>query len=290
MTKKRSYHFIINPISGIRKKLHIVDALNKFLDSDKINWGVSFTQREEHATILTLEAIERKIDAVIVVGGDGSVNEVAKALINTNVALGVIPAGSGNGFARHLKIPMAAKSAITNINEFNPIKIDTGSVNGLPFLATTGMGFDAQIGWKFASFGKRGFLSYMQLTINEFLKYKACSYQLTIDGKKIETEAFLINIANAGQYGNNAWIAPSASVFDGLLDISILKPFPHHMAPDIVYKLFNKEIEKSNYYQSFQAKEIHIMNPGQFHMDGEPKSSEEDLLIKVHPKNLTVIK
>ncbi|MEQ8625872.1 MAG: YegS/Rv2252/BmrU family lipid kinase [Vicingaceae bacterium] len=288
MSKQLHFQFIINPISGIRQKMGIVEDLKKCL-SPEISYGTTFTERADHATEIALEAVANGVDAVVAVGGDGSVNEVGKALINTKVALGIIPCGSGNGFARHLKIPLQVKKAIERLNDFNTRTIDTGLVNNEPFLATTGLGFDAHIGQKFAAFGKRGFLSYLQVTANEFLNFKSKKYTLEIDGEKLEINAFLINFANSGQYGNNAWIAPTASVSDGKLEVCILEEFPAHNAPDIIFKLFSKQIINSNYYKVSQAKEIKVFDVENYHLDGEPRHFKGDLLIKVVPSSLKVI-
>lgn len=288
MEEKKKIRFIVNPISGIKAKMAAIDLLKEEL-SNNFEYEVIHTKAANHATELAKEAVLLNSDAVIAVGGDGSVNEVGKALIHTDVPLGVIPFGSGNGFARHLKIPMQVKGAIDVINRFNVKRIDTAVINDQVFLATAGLGFDAHIGWKFADFGKRGFISYSQITINEYFNFQPETYEMIIDGEKIKTEAFLVNFANVGQYGNNAWIAPSASLTNGKLNVCILKPFPAHLAPDIIFKLFNKTIENSKYYQFFQAKEIEVINTGKFHIDGEPKESKEKMIIKAIPNSLSVI-
>ncbi len=279
---------IINPISGVKSKVGVVDALKKTLHSD-FEYIVNFTERSNHATELSREAAEESYDAVIAVGGDGTLNEVAKGLIHTKTALGVIPMGSGNGFARHMKIPLNLKKAIQTINAFNTQLIDTAVVNGEPFISTVGLGFDALVGKKFADFGKRGLLSYMQVTTAEFMNFQSSDYKLYIDGEKIKTKAFLINFANVGQYGNNAWIAPSASVEDGKLNVCLIEPFPAHLVPDIIFKLFNKQLEKSRYYRTFLAEEIKVVAPKIYHLDGEPRSSEEDIEVRIVPSSLHVI-
>lgn len=289
MTERKKYiHFVVNPNSGIKKKLSVVELLKSELSND-IDYGVTFTQQAKHATEIAKEAIKNKAVAVVAIGGDGTVNEVGKALIGTNVALGVIPSGSGNGFARHLKIPLNEKAAIKTINQFKVRKIDTATINKKPFLATAGLGFDAHVGWKFSNFGKRGFLSYLQVTTNEFFNFKPKKYELIVDSKEIKTTAFLINFANVGQYGNNAWISPSASVSDGKLNVCILEKFPPQLAPEIIFKLFNKQIEKSKYYRVIKAEEILVKKPKKYHIDGEPKKSKKDLLIKIKPSSLNVI-
>ncbi len=287
-SQSKKIHFIINPHSGMKSKLGFVDLIEQEMRSD-FKVKTTLTQRPEHATEIALEAVEDGADAVIVVGGDGSVNEVGKALIGTDVAMGIIPLGSGNGFARHLDIPLGEKAALQTINKFRTLIIDTATINDAPFLATAGLGFDAQVGWQFANNGRRGFLSYIQVTTTAFVGYKPKAYHLIVDGEVIETEAFLINFANAGQYGNNAWIAPSASLTDGLLNICIIDKFPAQMAPDIIYKLFNKKIEKSKYYRFLQGKEVQVCNPEIYHIDGEPRATSEDLLIKIVPQSLKII-
>jgi|SRR5690554_1007502 len=287
-SEKLKVHFIINPYSGIRSKLGFIDLIEKESRKDFIV-KTTLTQRPEHATEIALEAVERGVNAVVVVGGDGSVNEVGKALIGTDVPMGVIPLGSGNGFARHMKIPLNEKAALQVINRFDVKSIDTATVNGEPFLATAGLGFDAHVGWRFANHSRRGFTSYIQVTTQSFFGYKPQTYQMVVDGEEIETTAFLINFTNAGQYGNNAWISPSANISDGMLNICILDKFPKQVAPDILFKLFNKRIESSKYYRFLMGKEIVVKNPKIYHIDGEPRTASEDLVIKVLPASLKVI-
>jgi YegS/Rv2252/BmrU family lipid kinase len=285
--EKRKIHFIINPISGVKKKVKVVDSLKTYLDPN-FGYGIDFTEYAAHATELTSKAIERGVDAIIAVGGDGTINEVARAMIGSEVPLGVIPMGSGNGFARHMEIPLKLQHAIECINRFETQLIDTGVVNGEPFVATVGMGFDALVGRRFADFGKRGLLSYMQVSTHEFFSFSSEDYDLLVDGSEVKIKAFLINIANVGQYGNNAWIAPDASVTDGQLNVCILEPFPQHMIGEIIFRLFNKSLDKSKYYHSYPAKEVKVLNPSLYHMDGEPREKSA-LEIKVVPKSLRVI-
>lgn len=286
--EKEKIVFIVNPNSGVSKKKRIIKQLETELD-DRFSYEIKQTERPAHATDLAKKAVEEGAIAVVAIGGDGTVNEVAKGLIHTQTALGVIPAGSGNGFARHLKIPMQVSAAIKKINAFQKRIIDSATINGEAFLATAGLGFDAHVGWKFANFGHRGFFSYMQVTTNEFFRFKPRTYELEVDGVEMETSAFLINIANAGQYGNNAWIAPSASISDGKLNLCILEKFPHYEAPEIIFRLFSKQIEQSKYYRVIRAKEVRIKKPERFHLDGEPRECMEDIVIRVVPKSLEVI-
>ncbi|MBL4709557.1 MAG: YegS/Rv2252/BmrU family lipid kinase [Flavobacteriales bacterium] len=289
MIDKKKILFVVNPISGIKGKEAAIQLLEKAL-AKNISYKIVYTERTGHATELTKNAAEEGYHAVIAVGGDGTVNEVAKALIHSEVALGVIPFGSGNGFARHLGIPLQVKAAIQCINKFNIATIDTASLNKEPFIATAGMGFDAHIASQFANYGKRGFLSYSQIALNEFLTYKSKKYSLKVDGIKIKKHAFLICFANVGQYGNNAWIAPTAEASDGKLKVCILEPFPAHLAPDILLKLFNKTLHKSKYYEVIEAERITIKRPNIYQIDGEAREKlNRRMKIKVVPHSLKVI-
>ena len=280
--------FIVNPISGVKGKKTALALLKTELTLNT-EYQVIETERAHHATELAEKAVKEGFDAVIAVGGDGTVNEVGKALVGSKVALGILPFGSGNGFARHRKIPINTKEAIQLINRFTTKKIDTATLNKEVFLTTAGLGFDAHVGWKFSESRSRGFLTYSQIAINEFIHYKEKEYQLVIDGKKLNTKAFVVSIANGGQYGNNAWIAPDASMEDGKLNICIIKPFPAHFTPDIVFKLFSKRLRASKYYESIEAEEIKVIKAGKFHLDGEPRETNEDLTITIVPKSLNVI-
>ena len=280
--------FIVNPVSGVKSKKTAIELLKSNLD-DHISYTVVETVRANHASELANQAIVDGFDAVIAVGGDGTVNEVGKALVNSGVALGVLPFGSGNGFARHRKISIIVKDAIKLINQFSTKTIDTATLNGEVFLTTAGIGFDAHVGWKFSESRSRGFLTYSQIAVNEFIGYKEEDYHLIIDGNELKTKAFVISIANGGQYGNNAWIAPDASMEDGKLNVCIIKPFPAHFTPDIVLKLFSKNLTASKYYQSIEAEKIQIIKAHKYHLDGEPRETNGDLVIQVVPKSLKVI-
>lgn len=285
---KRKILFVVNPISGVKDKKAAIELLKIELNNS-FEYKVVETERADHATELTTEAVNDGYSAVIAVGGDGTVNEVGKALVATDVALGVLPFGSGNGFARHRKIPIVIKDAIHLINRFTTKKVDTATLNKEVFLTTAGLGFDAHVGWKFAKNGSRGFLTYSQIAINEFIGYKEEEYHLIIDGKELKTKAFVVSIANGGQYGNNAWIAPDASMEDGKLNVCIIEPFPAHFTPDIILKLFNKSLSASKYYKSIEAEEIKVIKPSKFHLDGEPRESKNDLTIQIVPQSLNVI-
>lgn len=222
---KRTICFIVNPISGIGRQKVIEKLIDEQLDRTLFDYEIAYTKAAKHAIELSKDAALRNIDIVVAVGGDGSVNETAKGLVNTNSALAIIPTGSGNGLARHLNIPLNLKKAMQVINKGKQTAIDSIQMNDETFVNVAGIGFDAHIGWEFAKFGKRGFSSYIKVITREFPKYKAQDFELIIDGNKVTKNAYLISFANGSQWGNNAYIAPTADISDGEMDIAILRDF-----------------------------------------------------------------
>ena len=219
-----------------------------------------------------------------------AINEAGSGLIGTETALAIIPTGSGNGLARHLKIPLQLERAVKLLNEHSILSMDTGRMNEYLFLATCGVGFDAHISRKFAEFGKRGFISYIRLVSREYNAYRPERYTLRIDGKEYEREALMITVANASQYGNNATIAPGAVVDDGIFEVCILKKAPLVELPGIVLRVFTNRIDRSRYSEVITGKEIEIIQKGMIaHTDGEPLDSGPQLRISVVPTSLNVV-
>lgn len=290
MAKKRIV-FIINPISGTQSKEYILELISKHLDSDKFNYQIAKTEYAGHATILAHNFVKDGYDAVIAIGGDGTVNEIARSLVHTPVAFGVIPCGSGNGLARHLRIPMDPIGAIKILNRFNIECLDYGKINGIPFFCTCGVGFDAFVSSKFAHSEKRGILTYLENTLREGLKYKSDTYEIEIEGETSKYKAFLIACANASQYGNNAYIAPHASMSDGLMDVTIMEPFTVLEAPQIAIQLFNRTLLQNNKIKTFRCRNIHIHReyPGVIHFDGDPMSTGPDIDVQLIQKGLNTI-
>ncbi len=270
--KKEAVGFILNPISGTGSKKSIPAEINSHLNTDRYKAVIEQSSCPANATDIAKTFIARGITKVIAVGGDGTVNEVAKALIDTNATLGIIPIGSGNGLARHLKIPLNIKESVHLINHGRIFMMDHGIINNTPFFCTAGVGFDAYIGYEFSKMNGRGFSNYIRTTIRGYYNYKPQHYSLGLNGNNIQREAFLITFANASQYGNNAYIAPGADIADGLLDVTIISPFPKFLAPSMGIKLFNRKIDKSKYVETFRVKELNINreSEGAVHYDGEP--------------------
>ena len=288
---KKKIVFILNPISGTICKAGIPNLIKERLDKEQFDYHIAETQYAGHATILAQEAVKEGVDTVIAVGGDGTVNEVGRALINSNTALGILPCGSGNGLARHLDLPMNLKKCVDIINSYDVKKLDYGIINEHPFFCTCGMGFDAFISMKFAEAGKRGPITYMQKILEEGLSYKPETYEIEDEDGTHRYKAFLVSAANASQYGNNAYIAPQASMSDGLLDIIIMEPFDIIDAPQVAIELFNKTLDKNSKIKTFRAKHIHIhrKKEGVIHFDGDPIMAGTDVDIKLVRKGIKVV-
>lgn len=288
---KEKILFIINPISGNKSKEYIPNLIQqKFEDSD---YEVKFvvTQFVGEATQIAKDHVLKGYSKLVAVGGDGTVNEVASGVVETESALGIIPMGSGNGLARHLKIPMNTNKALELIKLGSVRKMDFGKINDRKFFCTTGVGFDAHIGHVFSKLDGRGFVNYLKATVSEFRRYKPQRYELSINGTTIVRDAFLITFANASQYGNNAYIAPHADISDGVLEVAILKQFPLVSAPALGARLFLKNIDKSSYIETFQCNSAVLKrtNPDVIHFDGEPEEMGEVLNVKIIKQGLNVI-
>lgn len=282
--------FIINPVSGTERKEYIVTLIHEILKLSGIHYDIAYTTFAGHATELTKQAIEQKYDVVVAVGGDGTINEIAQALIKTKTALAIIPQGSGNGLARHLGIPLATNEAIKRLLEPKKILIDAATANGNSFFCTSGIGFDAHVSASFAARTFRGLGGYAYFTIKELFTYKPLTYTLEFDGQKIEREAFLVAFANATQYGNNAFIAPQADIQDGKLDICIIKPFPKIQIPKLALQLFNRTLPQNQFVETYKADEIKITFDKAIpaHIDGESKGLGTSIEYKSISKALTV--
>lgn len=290
MNHKKKIIFIVNPISGTQNKKFILNLLEKKINQDKYDFEIVYTEYAGHAVEISALAAKNGIDIVVAIGGDGTINEIGRSLIDSHTALGIIPCGSGNGLARHLQIPMDVKKAIDIINRGNIECIDYGKINDIPFFCTCGVGFDAFVSLKFAKSGKRGLLTYLENTLHESLNYKPETYEIENEDGTMKYNAFLIACANASQYGNNAYIAPQASLSDGLMDVTILEPFTVLDVPALAFQLFNKTIDQNSRIKTFKSKKITITrnNPGVIHYDGDPIMADSTIKVEIISQGLNV--
>lgn len=277
-------HFILNPNAGtnsLQKRERIVKSLNGIPNSK-----VWQTERVKHASELTEIAISEGATKVIAIGGDGTINEVASALLNSNIPLGIIPMGSGNGLARHLQIPLQFDKALYKALNGTIISIDAGKWNERPFFCTAGIGFDAQVAAHFANRGKRGFLNYLYSTLVSLNQYQA----IAIKDKGL---VFSFTVANANQFGNNAYISPESDLQDGLLETILIKPGGILALANLGISLFRKNLP---FHPLVSVSSIHTLQIEAsegipYHLDGESLTLTSNRIeIAILPSALLVVK
>ncbi|MEP2026063.1 MAG: YegS/Rv2252/BmrU family lipid kinase [Reichenbachiella sp.] len=287
---KQQILFVINPISGIGKPLDWESLISSNLDANRFNSSIKYTQAKGDATRFAQEAVRNNTDIVCAVGGDGTINEVAQGLNKSDTALAIIPRGSGNGLARHFSIPMHPIKAIKRLNTSKIQLMDTGLLNSKLFLCVAGMGFDATIAKAFDQFGKRGLLSYAWLSVYNFFTFQPATYNIVMDEVKVNTKAFLVTFANASQFGNNAFISPTAQTNDGWLNLVIIKPFPIWSMLGIILKVFNKKLPQSKYCESYKFKSLKLESSDSIaHIDGEPFDSGQPITVKIESNSLKIL-
>jgi diacylglycerol kinase (ATP) len=286
------YLFILNPNSGTSIGKNSTAVRERIRSAVKKNAGsaqILFTEERAHATELVHEHMHaEKWKAIVAVGGDGTVNEIAKPLVGTNIPIGILPLGSGNGLARHLGLPLTLDAALKRLFEGKPMTIDSAELNGIPFFCTAGMGFDAYVGHLFSQQKARGLATYVNVSFKAYWSYKPQPFRLN----GVEKQAFSLSFANAGQFGNNAWVAPQASLQDGLLDVCTISPFPQWYGTALAYGLFTKQLKQSTYIDYQRATEalVETDTPPMIHYDGEPLQLDTTRIeVKIKPGSLNVI-
>lgn len=282
--------FVINPSAGVKKKINIIDFIKKHFSSNIPSDFIVWENKDDFDAVKN-QILKGNYTIVVACGGDGTVNKVASVLVNTTMSLGIFPLGSGNGLARSNAIPMDYIKALRCIENAQIKRIDVAKINQHYFFCTAGIGFDAHIAHLFSSSTKRGFFTYITTTIKAFFGYKPFEYRLIIDDHSFSVKAFLITIANAGQWGNDVYIAPKAVMDDGILNVSILKPFSLFQALVIAIKLFGRKIHTSSALISKSGREIVIEFDGELpvHYDGEPILMRNKISINVIPQALQII-
>jgi len=291
MNVKRKIVFLYNPISGSRRLIPVVPIIERFVNRDLYDFSIVTTDHKGHATELARQYAAQNYDAVIAVGGDGTVNEVGCGLIGTDTALGIIPCGSGNGLARHLGIPLDPFKAVKWLDKSIFTEIDYGLIEDQPFFCTCGVGFDATVSDTFSKAGTRGVLTYMESILKEIATYKDKTYKLSFDNSSETFECFIVTCANADQWGNNAFIAPTASLQDGLMDVVVIHPFTPIDAPLMAFQLFNRLIEKNPKVMVRKCSHMTITreSEGPAHYDGDPMMLGKEIHIRMVHGGLRVL-
>ncbi len=290
---KHKIIFIVNPISGHHNKSHFPNLVENYIDKNKYDYTIVFTEYANHATELTMKAIDDGYEYIAAVGGDGTINEVAKCMIGKEQTLIIIPLGSGNGLARHLGLPFKVEKLIKEvINNGKKYKIDTATMNGVPFISIAGIGFDAMIADYFAKDENRGFLTYAKLITEKYPNYRQKEYTLILDDNKtIECKPFFVTFANSSQFGYNAEISPKASVQDGFLDVCIFKKPNILEIPIMATYFLAKQIDKSNFIDIHKAKKIQVFRKVDevANVDGEPVEMSKDIIVEIKPLSLNIL-
>ena len=283
---------VVNPVSGTnsarKRAKRVVKALEEHFCIKAL-----YTKYAGHGIELTQQLIAKGTDVLIAVGGDGTVNEISSALTGSRTALFIVPTGSGNGLARDLGMyGLSIKQIIERIEQNNVHLIDSGMADKKAFFCTCGTGFDAYIGHLFAQTKVRGFLTYIKLSLHAFKNYTPLTYQLKTDQGEYTRQAFVINIANNKQFGNNAYIAPMANMQDGLFTVTIIKPFKWYNVPYMAYSLFFKRMHKNKFVETFDCGDCKLTIPenGYLHVDGEPITTQSNpVLIQIRPASIHVL-
>lgn len=276
--------FIINPKSGGKSNLFIKDEiLREFPHAE-----IVFTEYAGHGHEIAKSTIHSQ---VVAVGGDGTINEVASALIGTGKIFGLIPRGSGNGFAREVGYSLKVNESILQLTTAKARHIDAASANGEYFINLAGVGIEAEIAHAFATHGTRGMWPYFWLGAKKFFTFKPKKLKVTFDGKVKEIKPLTLVFANGRQYGSNFIIAPKASFKDGLLDMTVVPKKNIFSLLIALPSFFWPQLEKLNPCTTERVKEAVIEHEGEiiYHIDGEPKVARDVLKIKIHPRALTVL-
>ena len=286
---KRRVLLIVNPASGTVSKRRIVPGVIRRLARYGFEVDVKGTSGPGNATELAAEAAASgRYDAVLACGGDGTINEVASGLVGTDTPMGIIPCGSGNGLARHLGIPVDVRRSIDVIAAGNVISADYGTANDRPFFCTFGVGFDAAVSERFARQKRRGLAMYLKSAIDEYVSFSPERYIIEVNGRTISDRAFLVVVCNASQYGNNAFIAPDASVTDGELDVTVVHTGNIFRQAMLGVDFLAGYIGKNAMVDTFRASNLRItrMAKGAAHIDGDPITVDAVIDIRCHPGRL----
>jgi YegS/Rv2252/BmrU family lipid kinase len=251
-----------------------------------------YTEGPGHATQLAREGARNECKSLIAVGGDGTVNEVARGIINSKVPMGIIPNGSGNGLARHLGIPMRIGKAVDMLFESEVVQMDTFTINDRLSLNISGIGFDGHVAKLFGHNGKRGLLNYAKIVLNEYTHFDEFEADLRPADKKDphRRKAFIIAIANSSQYGNNIKIAPDVSICSHKLQVSVIRKIPL-TRPNVIFALLKGKIKHSSYYEVFESQSMTIKAsaPIEYHVDGEPCGKDDTFNIRILPSSLGIL-
>ena len=286
------WFFILNPISG--KQPADVNALSQTILAHFPGAQILLTQGPAHATQLAQQAAQQGAQAVVAIGGDGTINETARGLIGTQTALGVIPRGSGNGLARELGMPLVFERALKALQHATATPCDVGQANGELFLNLAGVGIEAAIAWKFMEHGKtgtRGKWPYFKIGAQTVFSYQPPELEVTVNGQTHRIAPLTLVFANGRQYGSNFKIAPSASLTDGKLEMVSVQNAPKWKLALAAPSFFTNSWRPFHLIQTQQVEHVIIKHAGEilYHIDGEPRKTTDTLDISISPNALHIL-
>lgn len=290
--KAKRIRFIVNPFSGVGQNGDLPQILETYYRDSPHDWTLEETQGPGHGTELAKAAASDNYDMVVAVGGDGSVNEVMSGLVGTKTVLGIIPAGSGNGFGRHLGMSLDPVIAIQQLMHGSPLKVDTCLLNDRPYLNLAGVGFDALVATRLHQSKFRGFWAYLKVSLEEVLPYGPQRYEISIDDKVIEDEFLMLEIANAPMFGYNFEVASQAKMNDGWLEVVLVEAVPKWKVALASWRLLAKSFHLAAFVKTYKAKNVIVKSLGQMpvHVDGEGFFMEGELHFSIVPDSLWVMK
>jgi len=271
-----------------RKVEHII---KNHIKEEHLFGEIWYSKYAGHTTELVRQAVENKAKTVVIAGGDGSINEAARSLVYTDTALGIIPCGSGNGLANHLKIPFNIEKALQVIKENYTKKADTIKIDDRYAFSLAGIGLDAMVAERYHLAKRRGLLSYVQSAFIEYVNYTPETITIKTDNIEIQEKCAFIVFANSNQFGYNFRIAPQADLFDGYMDVVIVKRFPFISAPLSSFQIWTGNADKCLYLTSFKAKKVSVIRnqEGMMNIDGDPFKSSQRIEVEVIPASLKLI-
>ncbi len=283
--------FIVNPKAGTNMQRHIRNSVDKYLNHKRFEYGFSFTERSQHAMELAEQAIADGFEIIVAVGGDGSINEVASAVMGTDASLAIVPAGSGNGLAMHLGYGRGVDEAIKKINTAEEQVIDVGLMNGKPFFNIAGIGFDGLVSNLMKGSNWRGFIPYFLNSVKAGLQYTPRECRIETDDRVLTEKCFIISIANGPMWGYNFQIAPDARLDDGLFEVVLLKDAPKWQYFAAVPATLTGKIYDADFVEHITTSRVKIISEGEnyIHLDGEGTILTGELEFEIKPKALKIL-
>lgn len=282
--------FILNPMAGPSRRHDMPALIARHFGALEAEYEIRLTEYAGHAVGLAQAAAAEGFRVVAAVGGDGTVNEVGRGLLGTDAALSIVPQGSGNGLARHLKVPLVLPAALRRLAAPAFSRMDVGVMNGHPFFCTAGLGFDAHVSQHFAQAGSRGLSTYLRVTLREYRRYRPVAVHADLNGQVLETDCYVLAFANASQYGNNAYIAPLADLRDGLLDVCLIDALPVIRAIKVSLGMALGNLPQSKAAEYFRVPRGRVVAaaPLGFHVDGDYLGHATEFVVELLPLALAV--